>query len=46
MKQKRFTTFLDLGAGSSFEGKTVFTKEDIENAFNAGRESTINRNHK
>ena len=42
MKQKRFTTFLALGAGSSFEGKTVFTTEDIENAFNAGRDSVIN----
>jgi|GEM_PF-3909985 len=46
MKQKRFTTFLDLGVGSSFEGKTVFTIEDIKNAFNAGRESTINRKTK
>lgn len=46
MKQKRFTAFLDLGVGSSFEGKAVFTTEDIENAFNAGRESTINKNHK
>lgn len=40
MKQ-RFTAFLDLGAGSSFEGKTVFTIEDTKNAFNAGRESII-----
>lgn len=40
MKQ-RFTAFLDLGAGSSFESKVVFTAEDIENAFNAGSKSVI-----
>ena len=39
--KERLVSFLDLGVGFSFEGKTVFTAEDIENAFNAGRGSVI-----